>query len=122
MQGMAEKIYRLFNHRKFNLIAFSLIAALVLVAYSNTFKASFHFDDNPAIVDNYSIKVATWDNFYALLVSIRPVVYLSLMLNYSLGGMNVTGYHVFNVGLHIANSMFVYLLLLWTLNQPLPEM
>ena len=25
---------------------------MVLIAYSNTFKSSFHFDDNPSIVEN----------------------------------------------------------------------
>ncbi len=62
MQGMAEKVNRLFNHRRFNLIAFFMIAILILIAYSNTFHASFHFDDNPSIVDNYTIKVVNADN------------------------------------------------------------
>jgi hypothetical protein len=48
----------------------------------------------------------------------RPVVYLSLMLNYQIGALNVVGYHIFNIGVHIINSMFVYLLMLWTLGMP----
>jgi hypothetical protein len=119
MQAMNEKLNRLFASRRFNLIAFAFIAALILIAYSNTFYATFHFDDNPAIVENAYIKRVTFDNIKYLLSINRPVVNLTLMLNYSLGGLNVVGWHIFNTGCHIANSWFVYLLILWTLNMPL---
>jgi hypothetical protein len=119
MKVITEKINRMFASRRFNLIAFFFIAALILVAYSNTFYASFHFDDNPSIVENPYIKRVTLDNIKHLLSINRPVVNLTLMLNYSLGGLNVVGWHIFNIGCHIANSYFVYLLILWTLNTPL---
>jgi hypothetical protein len=119
MQTVSEQISRIFNHRRFNLVAFLLIAALTLLAYSNTFTASFHFDDNPAIVDNSSIKQVTLENIEAILFGVRPVVYLSLMLNYALGGVGVAGYHIFNVGCHIISSFFVFLLVRRTLSLPL---
>jgi hypothetical protein len=118
MQAMNEKINRLFASRRFNLIAFALITALILIAYSNTFTASFHFDDNPTIVDNHNIKRVTWENFVGMFQGTRPVINLSLMLNYQLSGLNVVGWHIFNIGFHIANSWFVYLLILWTLSLP----
>ena len=118
MQSMAEKLNRIFNHRRFNLIAFFIIAILVLLTYSNTFYASFHFDDNPAIVDNYAIKVVNSENISRLLSINRPVVNLTLMLNYRLGGLNVVGWHIFNIACHILNSFLVYLLILWTLKTP----
>ena len=121
MQSLTEKVNKLFASRKFNLITFGIIAGLVLIAYSNTFTASFHFDDNPSIVENPTIKRMTTDNIITILSGVRPVVYLSLMLNYTLGGLNVVGYHIFNIALHIANSMFVYLLIIWTLNLPALE-
>jgi hypothetical protein len=121
MQALTEKLNNVFASRRFNLIAFAIIAGLVLIAYSNTFTASFHFDDNPSIVENPTIKHVTSENIGTLLSGVRPVVYLSLMLNYALGGMNVVGYHIFNIAVHIANSMFVYLLMLWTLNLPACE-
>jgi hypothetical protein len=95
-----------------------MIAGLILIVYSNTFTASFHFDDNPSIVENASIKRMTSDNIMGLLMGVRPVVYLSLMLNYQINGLNVVGWHVFNIAVHIANSFFVYLLMFWTLNLP----
>jgi hypothetical protein len=115
MQAINESINRMFAVRRFNLIAFALITVLILIAYSNTFYASFHFDDNPSIVENHLIKRASGDNIAAVIQGGRPVVYLSLMLNYALGGLNVVGYHIFNIAVHAANSMFVYLFLLWTL-------
>lgn len=121
MQALTEKVNKLFASRKFNLIAFGIIAGMILIAYSNTFTSSFHFDDNPSIVENASIKRMTSNNIIGIITGLRPVVYLSLMFNYQLGGMNVVGYHIFNIAVHIANSMFVYLLMLWTLNLPAVE-
>ena len=118
MAGITEKVNKLFQSKNFNLIAFTLIVVIVLIAYSNTFNAAFHFDDNPSIVDNFNIKRATADNIIALLHGVRPVVYLSLMLNYSMGGLNPFGYHVFNVGVHIITSCLFYLLVSWTLSLP----
>ncbi len=118
MSAVQDTINKVFNDRKFNLIAFGVIAALILIAYSNTFFASFHFDDTPAIVENPGIKRLTWDNFWGAFSGTRPVVNLSLLFNYTLSGLNVVGWHIFNIGFHIANSFFVYLLILWTLTLP----
>lgn len=108
----------IFGHRRFNLIAFAAIAIIILIAYSNAFTSSFHFDDDAAISENAGIKRMTLENILGQFLTNRPVVNLSLMLNYSLGGMNVIGWHIFNVSFHIANSCFVYLFFLWTLNLP----
>jgi hypothetical protein len=121
MQELSESVNKVFASRRFNLIAFGIITGLILLSYSNTFTSSFHFDDNPSIIDNAAIKRMTSDNVISIITGIRPVVFLSLMLNYQLGELNVVGYHIFNIAVHIANSMFVYLLLLWTLNLPAVE-
>lgn len=118
MQSLQEKIDRLFGHKRFNYFAFGLITAMILIVYSNSFTASFHFDDNPTIIENAYIKRVTWDNFIGMLHGTRPVINLSLMLNYQLSGLNVVGWHIFNVGFHIANSCFIYLLIMWTLSLP----
>ncbi len=115
---MAEIVNRIFTHKRFNLIAFGFIAGMVLLVYSNTFYSSFHFDDNPAIVDNQAIRRVTTDNLLTLLQGTRPVVNYSLLLNYQIGGLNVVGWHSFNISLHAVNSFFVYLLILWTLRLP----
>ena len=118
MAVMQEQINRLFAVKRFNLFAFVLIAVLILVAYSNTFHSEFHFDDNPSIVDNQGIRNPTMDSFLSQFSGTRPIVNVSLWINYQLSGLNVIGWHIFNIGFHIANSIFVYLLLLWTLSLP----
>lgn len=119
MEWLNDKMNKVLSHRHFNLLALGIIAALILVAYSNTFTASFHFDDNPSIVENPYIKRVTAENLKKMLLeSNRPVVSLSLMLNYQLGGLNVVGWHIFNILFHVANSFFVYLLVLRTLMLP----
>ena len=118
MEKLRELMTRIFAGKHFNLAAFAVIAAMVLIAYSNTFTASFHFDDNPSIIENSSIRHATGENILKLLAGNRPVVHLSIMLNYQLSGLNVVGWHLFNIGVHIVTSFFVYLLVLWTLTLP----
>lgn len=115
LQAFLSKIYA---SKRFNLIAFGVIMAMVLIAYANTFTASFHFDDNPSIIENSTIRHITGENILTILKGNRPVVYLSIMLNYQLSGLNVIGWHIFNIGTHIINSIFVYLLILWTLTLP----
>lgn len=118
MAVMQEQANRLFAAKRFNLIAFVLIAVLILIAYSNTFHSAFHFDDDPSIVQNQGIRNPTMDGFLSQFSGTRPIVNASLWINYQLSGLNVIGWHIFNIGFHIANSIFVYLLLLWTLSLP----
>jgi hypothetical protein len=113
-----EKKFFFYDSTYFDLAAFGLIALMVLIAYSNTFTASFHFDDGPAITENVIIKRVSLDNIRTIVLGARPVVYLSIMLNYQLSGLNVVGWHIFNIGIHIANSLLVYLFLLRTLTMP----
>ena len=115
MGPLRNKFERLYASSTFNVIAFGIIAAIVLIAYSNTFTASFHFDDTNSIEENALIKRVTVDNIMAILRGVRPVVYLSIMINYQLSGLHVVGWHIFNIAFHIANSFFVYLLISWTL-------
>jgi len=118
MTTLIASINGIFSNKRFNLIALCIIAGLILIAYSNTFTASFHFDDNPAIIENPIIRHVTMDNLMAILRAGRPIVDLSIMLNYQLNGMDVVGYHIFNIATHILNSVLVYFLVLGTLSLP----
>jgi hypothetical protein len=121
MGAQRSSLARLFNSKRFNVIALGIIAAIILIAYSNTFTASFHFDDTNSIEENPLIKQVTADNIITILKGVRPVVYLSIMLNYQLSGLHVVGWHIFNIAFHIANCFFVYLLISWTLGLQLFE-
>src|SRR5574342_86871 len=116
MGTLRNSLERLYNSKTFNVVALCIIAVAILIAYSNTFTAGFHFDDTNSIEENARIKQVTVDNIVSILKGVRPVVYLSIMLNYQLSGLHVVGWHIFNIVFHIANSFFVYLLISWTLS------
>lgn len=98
-----------------------LIVALVgLLAYSNTFHVPFVFDDEYSIVRNHAIR--DWSSFFSntgLAFNPRRLVgYLTFALNYRLGGLSVTGYHVFNLCVHITTSLLLYGLVVLTFAAP----
>ncbi len=84
-----------------------LVIATGLFAYHNSFRDAFIFDDIDHIVDNPAIRQlgAAWQ---ILTHSSRPVVSLSLAVNYALGGLNPWGYHLFNVCIHILAALTMY--------------
>ena len=93
-----------------------MIAIIVVaggVAYHNSLTGAFLFDDFNAIVDNPHIR-RLWPLTEALTappqstVDGRPVVALTLAVNYALGGLQVTGYHLFNVAVHLANALLLF--------------
>jgi len=101
--------------------AFSIlfIAAVATVIYSNSFYASFHLDDTPAIVENYAIH--RFDLKEIFTTSSRPVLDVTFALNYYFGKLDVFGYHLVNLMLHIANGIMLYFILLWTINLANPK-
>ncbi len=105
-----QRIERIYSSRLFQPIFLPVLAALVLLAYSNTFSASFQFDDQPSITENESIRSLA--NVPALLMGQRGVTMASFALNYAMGGLDVAGYHVVNVSIHILNAMAAYFLVL----------
>ena len=106
-------IEKVFEGKRFHLIAGSLIAILTLIVYSNTFHASFHFDDTPQIVENYQIR--NLDNLPDILKGQRGLAMATFAINYAIGGLNVMGYHIVNLAIHIMNGIMVYFLVFITL-------
>lgn len=100
--------------RKKHVLSIFLIATLAIIIYSNTFDASFHFDDIPSIVENYAIHRF---DLKAIFSSSRPVLEMTFALNYYFGKLNVFGYHLVNLALHIANGILLYFILFWTINR-----
>ena len=85
-----------------------LRALLLLLAgtlvYARTFAVPFVFDDAHAIVQN--LRIREWSS--ELLMAHRPLVEITLAFNYMLGGLNVVGYHVLNLVLHLACGLLLY--------------
>ena len=86
-----------------------LVVGVGLLAYHNSFRGPFIYDDGPSILENRSIR-HLWPITQALqpprtgrgiTVEGRPLINLSLAINYALGGTNVWGYHAFNLAVHI---------------------
>ena len=99
--------------------------AAAFAAYHNSFSGPFVFDDIAAIVENPSIR-QLWPITRALAPPLssagangRPIVNLSLAVNYALGGTNVAGYHAVNLLLHVAVALVLFSFLLRTLRLPL---
>jgi hypothetical protein len=83
-----------------------VIAAAAFLAYHRTFSAPLLFDDHDTIVGNPTIR-QLWPPWRALMpptdgstTAGRPILNLSLALNYAAGGTAVRGYHVVNLALH----------------------
>lgn len=102
------------SNTKKNILSIFSIAVLASIIYSNSFYASFHFDDTPAIVENYAIQRFDIKEIFS--TSTRPILDLTFALNYYFGKLNVFGYHLVNLMLHIANGVILYFILLWTIN------
>jgi tetratricopeptide (TPR) repeat protein len=94
-----------------------LIVVVGIVAYSNILQAPFIYDDRYHILENPRIR-ELWPPGQLVGHTSRPVVLLSLALNYALGGLNPLGYHVFNIAVHILAGLVLYGILRRTFNAP----
>lgn len=111
-----------------------LIIILGLLAYSNTFHVPFQFDDLPNIVENPIVKnldfyanpskakVYKHLTEYPMLMK-RYIGSLTFALNYKLHGLDVKGYHIVNLLIHLINALLVYWLIHLLFRTPglLPE-
>ena len=90
-------------------------AALVLATiatYGASLHAPFAFDDFDSIVGNASLRhlATAFSPPFALgqTVGGRPILNLSLALNYACGGTGVVGYHLVNVAIHAAAGLVLF--------------
>ncbi len=106
-------------------LAVALLVGAGLLAYANSFRGPFVFDDVPSIVDNPTIR-QLWPPGGALAppteggdtVSGRPVLNLSLALNFALSGLDVGSYHALNLAIHLLAGLTLYGLVWRTLQRP----
>jgi len=111
------------SHKRYT--SYFLAATLILLVYTNTFNASWQFDDKPNILNNTYIHLTDLkpesiiktlytnpskpaqlgDRMY------RPVACLSLALNWYIGGDHVAGYHIINTAIHILATLVLYLVI-----------
>ena len=86
---------------------------MVVVPFLNSLENPFIWDDSNAIADNPTIR-SIWPLWMPLQppaetpVSTRPLLNLSFALNYSLHGLDVRGYHLVNLGLHLLTACLLF--------------
>lgn len=111
------------QNKKFHFLACLLIIIAVGIAYSNTYTVPFHFDDHPSIEENPRIRhLENIPSFFWKIegpVGTRPLLLVTLTINYAIGGLNPITYHIFNNTLHAINGIIFYFFILTTLNLPL---
>jgi Flp pilus assembly protein TadD len=97
------------------LLAGGIIVLAALAAYYNTLSGPLIFDDLRSITRNPTIR-QLWPPWSALspprgdgsTVSGRPLVNLSLAVNYAAGGTAVRGYHVLNLAIHVLAGLTLF--------------
>ncbi len=88
-----------------------IIIVWAILVYSNSFDASFQLDDNHTIITNDHIGDPSYylnPNRFLTLTNVRTLASLTYCLNYRIGGLNVTGYHIFNLLVHILSGLIIY--------------
>ena len=102
-----------------------LVIAAGLLAYHNSFTGPFIFDDTGSIQQNPTIRHLwpIWQSLSpprwgGLTVEGRPLINLSLAVNYAIGGTEVWGYHALNLAIHILAGLTLLGIVRRTLLQP----
>ncbi len=117
-----------------NLFSFAVLFIIILAIYSNTFNASWQFDDGLKIEQRAAVhlKQFTWSGIKRTFffgkddigarpsgTLYRPVANFTFALNYYFGELDVFGYHLVNISVHVVASIFLFLFIYHTLNLPL---
>ncbi len=110
----------------FTLITFAFIILVATAAYYNSFTVPFVFDDGSNIVHNKGVHLSSLrveDGDIVRLKAVidkngRAVSQISYALNYYFGRLEVFGYHLFNLIIHILCAWAVFLFTKMTLTLP----
>ena len=97
-----------------------IVVLVGVIVYITSFSGPFIFDDFGGIVRNPSIRSLT--DLHALFstpdatsVSGRWLTNVSFAINYAIGGLDVVGYHVVNLALHLICAVLLYAIVRRTL-------
>lgn len=109
------------KNRRWKVIIFpGILVILSLLIYSNTLLNGFTFDDFREIVNTPLVTRFSGEEFLEAFTPGpnkpeppgRPIPLLTFTLNYTIGGLNPLGYHLVNLILYAAGSLFIYLVCL----------
>jgi len=103
---------------RLNFLYACLIVLIGFFIYANSLQDPFIYDDGDFIVRNSSIH--NFSDFKAI-VDFSPTRWVgtwTFALNYALGGLDVRGYHVFNILAHLGCGLLVWWFLCLILSAP----
>ena len=92
------------------LIGGATLAAVAIAAYCRSFSVPLLYDDYYTIVDNATIRhwsTAFWPPTNTTAGG-RPILNLSLALNYAIGGTAVWSYHAVNLAIHVLAGLALF--------------
>lgn len=91
-------------------IAVVVIGLVGLAIYARSFSAPFVFDDVGSIVENTSIRHLTtaWSPPADTTVAGRPLLNVSLAVNYAYSKLNVRSYHITNAAIHVLGGIILF--------------
>ena len=105
--------------KKTTVVAIFLITVLGLIIYANSLTGQFIWDDDFLVKNNLYIR--SWHNLGKIFTEnmwtgggiinadyYRPLPMASYLIDYSVWGLNVIGYHLANILLHILVALCVY--------------
>lgn len=120
-KAQPPQVLRTKDQGRRSLIPFALLALLTLLAYANSFRAGFVFDNRVLLLEDTRLRALTASNLDLILhrpywwpfVDVplyRPATTFSYLLNYSVfdNADRPAGYHVVNWSLHTANVWLVF--------------
>jgi tetratricopeptide (TPR) repeat protein len=99
---------------RFHYIAIFVLSLLSVALYLNSLNNSFHFDDQPNILDNPYIRNLKdvslfWKGIGSYVGIPRALTMLSFAINYHFHRFNVWGYHLVNLTLHVLCGILAFL-------------
>ncbi len=92
------------------------VVALVVLAYSNSLRGPFVFDDLPSIAENESIRHLSPPDWMrppgsrGETVGGRPLLNLTFAIDHAIGGLDVASYHRTNLLIHALAALVAFLL------------
>ncbi len=92
------------------LIPPSILGAVVLLVYGNTWQNSFHYDDLTSILQMPWMRGLDKIPQFIFSFTERPLLILSLNINYAISEFEVWSYHLFNILGHLIATWLVYAL------------
>jgi protein O-mannosyl-transferase len=104
-------------NKKHNLIFIIYILIAGVIAYSNSFDCSFHFDDSYVFKSSVTGDTASIGDWIRLHPA-RPIGMLTFAINYNIHKLDVWGFHLVNLIIHLINALLVWWLTFITFSTP----